>query len=223
MLQLVAGLMGDSPGANRMPGLDICLPGVQYRSDFMFKGPGLLPVLYTFRRCPYAIRARMALAYAGIKYELREVVLRDKPPSMLELSAKGTVPVLQLEGNVIDESLEVMDWALGLNDPDDWKAVDLRMQSELVSQCDDEFKHWLDRYKYADRYPERSAEYYRQQGEVFLQILEAQLASADAGAYLFGSAVRFADVAIFPFVRQFAFVDKTWFDDAPYPLLQRWG
>ena len=115
-----------------------------------------LPVLYSFRRCPYAIRARMALAVAGMAVELREVLLRDKPEAMLEVSAKGTVPVLQLpDGWVIDESLEVMDWALTQNDPEDWADTCADTEA-LIAYCDGPFKGWLDKYKYADRHPEQS-------------------------------------------------------------------
>ena len=112
-----------------------------------------LPVLYSFRRCPYAIRARMAMAVAGTTVELREVVLRDKPAEMVAVSAKGTVPVLVLpDGTVIDESLDIMYWALRQRDPNRWLHQHADA-SPLLSRCEDEFKHWLDRYKYADRHP----------------------------------------------------------------------
>lgn len=181
----------------------------------------MLQILYSFRRCPYAIRARMALRYAGVQVELREVLLKDKPAAMLAASPKGTVPVLVLEdGTVLDESYDVMRWALAKNDPDGWwdeslaEAID-----ELVQQNDVEFKPWLDRYKYADRYPEFSAEYYRSQCEQFLQTLEAQLGQY---ACVLRNTQCFADVAIFPFIRQFALVDRDWFDSAPYPRLRAW-
>lgn len=179
------------------------------------------PVLYSFRRCPYAIRARMALCYAGVKVELREVLLKDKPATMLAASSKGTVPVLVLEdGAVLDESYDVMRWVLARNDPDGWWDDSLAEQiDKLVQQNDVEFKPWLDRYKYAVGYPEFSAEYYRAQGELFLQVLEVHL---EHHAYLLRDTLCFADVAIFPFVRQFAFVDKDWFESAPYPRLQSW-
>ena len=118
------------------------------------KSKNNLPILYSFRRCPYAMRARMAIHISGQKCELREVLLRDKPPSMLEYSAKGTVPVLILQdGKVIDESLDVIDWALNLNDPDDWqRSKDTKKTKELIKINDGEFKYHLDRYKYPNRY-----------------------------------------------------------------------
>ncbi|MEZ5529535.1 MAG: glutathione S-transferase [Porticoccaceae bacterium] len=178
-------------------------------------------ILYSFRRCPYAIRARMALCYAGVKVELREVLLKDKPTAMLAASPKGTVPVLVLEdGTVLDESLDVMRWALSKNDPDSWWDESLAESIlELVQQNDVDFKPWLDRYKYADRYPEFSPEHYRSQCEQFLQTLEAHLGQH---AYLLRDTLCFADVAIFPFIRQFALVDRDWFDAAPYPRLREW-
>lgn len=181
----------------------------------------MLPILYSFRRCPYAIRARMALYYAGVQVELREILLRDKPASMLAASTKGTVPVLLLpEGVVLDESYEVMRWALEQSDPDQWWDSSLTAEVDaLIQQNDGSFKVCLDHYKYADRYPEHAVEYYRSQAEIFLTVLEKKLT---AGVYLFGDNVSISDVAIFPFIRQFAFVDKDWFDQAPYPKLQHW-
>ncbi len=186
--------------------------------------PTDLPVLYSFRRCPYAMRARMALAYSGISVELREVVLRDMPATLLHCSPKGTVPVLVLEsGHVIEESLDIMNWALAIRDPDHWLPVDAAAQCAdirgLVDSNDRSFKPQLDRYKYAVRYPEQPAAAYRSAGERFLQQLERRLA---ATAWLCGDQLTLADVAIFPFVRQFAFVDRPWFDAAPYPHLQAW-
>lgn len=173
------------------------------------------------------MRARMALAYSGEKVQLREVVLKDKPQAMLDVSPKGTVPVLVLNytsdnQKVIEESLDVMLWALEQNDPEQWLPSNESQRNEqltLVDHNDNEFKGWLDRYKYADRYPEHSADCYRAKGEEFLQILEEKLTTS---AYLFGDKASFADIAIFPFVRQFAHVDKTWFDQTNYPKLQAW-
>jgi len=178
-----------------------------------------LPVLYTFRRCPYAMRARMALWYAGINCELREVVLRDKPPSMLEYSAKGEVPVLVVDDRVIDESLDVMTWALGQNDPDGWMAPDPEEATELTNRFDAEFKPILDRYKYADRHPERSQVEYRDDALPYLRELDERLG---AHAYLMGEELSFADVALFPFIRQFANVDKNWFDGCKFKDLVSW-
>jgi glutathione S-transferase len=180
-----------------------------------------LPVLYSFRRCPYAMRARMALVAAGIAVELREVVLKDKPACMLAASPKGTVPVLIApSGEVIDESLDIMLWALREHDPQHWLAVaDRPAMMALVDACDAGFKPWLDRYKYFDRYPDHPQPYYREQAEVFLAQCEARLASQ---AYLMGASLGFADAAIFPFIRQFANVDMAWFEASPYSRLQRW-
>ena len=163
----------------------------------------------------------MALVYAGVTVEQREVLLRDKPRPMLQASPKGTVPVLVLtDGRVIDESADVMRWALAQNDPDGWWRDDLeQMSNGLVEENDLAFKQHLDRYKYADRHPEHAPSHYRDAAAKFLFQLEQRLAVT---RYLLGDRMRFADVAIFPFVRQFAFVDKPWFDQAPYPGLQAW-
>lgn len=177
------------------------------------------PILYSYRRCPYAMRARMALRYAGISVETREVVLGDKPRHMLAVSPKGTVPVLVLpDGKVIDESLDIMAWALAQQDPDGW-LTDNRLFQELITENDGSFKRALDQYKYATRFPEQSAEVYRQQGERFLARLEALLSEH---AYLLSEKLTQADVAIFPFIRQFSMVDTDWFAEAPYPHLRQW-
>ena len=179
-----------------------------------------LPVLYSFRRCPYAIRARLALHYAGIACELREVVLRDKPAEMLELSPKGTVPVLWLpHGDVIDESLDVMLWALAQHDPDGWLAADRRAADALITGNDDEFKVWLDRYKYPDRYKDIDSERAGEACWVFLDRLEARLEQQPC---LLGSEPGLADYALFPFVRQFAFVDIDAFRAAGRRRLVTW-
>lgn len=163
----------------------------------------------------------MALNYAGVELELREVILRDKPPSMLKASAKGTVPVMLLpDGTVIDESADVMRWALAQYDPDCWWNEHLTAETNtLLEENDFIFKKYLDQYKYADRYPEQSQSFYRAGAEQFLRHLEQRLGLHH---HLLDHRLTFADVAVFPFVRQFAFVDKTWFDQAPYPLLQSW-
>jgi glutathione S-transferase len=183
----------------------------------------MLPVLYSFRRCPYAMRARMALQYSGVKVELREVLLNDKPDDMLRLANKATVPILELaDGRVIDESWDIMIWATRQNDPDLWLGSgqsNLFKSEVLIEMNDYSFKTDLDHYKYADRYPQYPAEYYRSQGEEFLQDLEQALSQSK---YLLGGSLSIADIGIFPFIRQFAFVDKAWFDQAPYPGLQSW-
>ena len=179
------------------------------------------PVLYSFRRCPYAMRARMAVMQSGVVCELREVVLRDKPESMIALSPKGTVPVLQLEdGRVLEESLDVMRWALAANDPDSWLDIDDDLDA-FLRRLDEEFKDSLDRYKYSVRFPEHPQSYYRDQGKKFLAMLEERLA-VNEGKGLSAPRTTFTDIAAFPFVRQFAFVDKAWFDEMPYPLSQSW-
>jgi glutathione S-transferase len=179
------------------------------------------PILYSFRRCPYAIRARMALAYSGIAVELREVHLKHKPAAMLEASAKGTVPVLQLPGGrVLDESLAVMRWSLDHADPDHWLLPSqVSEDEELIRHNDGPFKASLDLYKYADRHPEQSQASYREQAMPFLHQLNGAL---ERNRWLLGPQMRLADVALFPFIRQFAMVDRPWFDAAPLDALGAW-
>jgi len=176
-------------------------------------------ILYSFRRCPYAIRARMALFYAGIDCELRELMLKDKPPDMLQHSAKGTVPVLITHTKqVIDESLDVMLWALEQHDPSDWlknKSQSLR----IIHHCDQDFKPLLDKYKYADRHPELSEQEHRSLTIPFIEQLNEQLIKTK---FLVSETTQLADIALFPFIRQYAFVNKLWFDQLPYPALQKW-
>lgn len=182
----------------------------------------MLPILYSFRRCPYAMRARLALRYSGTQVELREILLANKPAQMLEVSPKGTVPVLLLpDGQVIDESYDIMRWALQRNDPDKWLADGdfLQRVTVLLKRNDDDFKQHLDHYKYADRFPQHSAAYYRQQGELFLQYLESLLAET---AFLFADRITLADMIVLPFIRQFAQVDKDWFTQTAYRHLQGW-
>ncbi len=176
-------------------------------------------ILYSFRRCPYAIRARMTLAYAAIECELRELMLKDKPPSMLQYSPKGTVPVLVTgEGQVIDESLAVMLWALQQKDPNNWRK-DQNHGLELIHLNDHEFKPLLDRYKYADRHPELTEIQHRDLTIPFIESLDNRLQKAQ---FLINSQISLADVALFPFIRQYAFVDKPWFDQLPYSALKKW-
>ena len=179
-----------------------------------------LPVLYSFRRCPYAIRARVTLLYSGIPVELREVVLSNKPPEFIACSAKATVPVLAFDdGKALEESLDIMRWALGQNDPHGWLDTDRPAADELINENDAEFKQNLDAYKYAQYHPEKTAEEHRIAGEVFLHALESRL---QGNSYLLGSRLSFADVAIAPFVRQFAHVDFDWFEATAYAKLQDW-
>ncbi len=163
----------------------------------------------------------MAIRYAGIQVELREVILADKPVSMLAASAKGTVPVLILaDGTVIDESLDIISWALQKNDPEHWQVdFDDQMAWQLIEQNDGSFKQHLDQYKYADRFPEHTMQTYREQGCEFLSRLEHQLSQHK---YLLGDRLTQVDISIFPFVRQFAFVDKDWFDQSAFQNLLKW-
>lgn len=176
-------------------------------------------LLYSFRRCPYAMRARLALRYSGVAVQIVEVSLKAKPAEMLALSPKGTVPVLCVGDRVIDESLEIMQWALAQHDPDNWLLGGDPSALELIAENDHVFKHHLNRYKYAERYPQQPMEHYRAEGEVFLRRLEGLLAHND---YLLADHVSLADAALAPFVRQFAHVDREWFAQAAYPKLQQW-
>ncbi|MCU0071201.1 glutathione S-transferase [Pseudomonas koreensis] len=175
--------------------------------------------LYSFRRCPYAMRARMALRYSGVPVEIVEVSLKAKPAEMLAISPKGTVPVLDAGGQVIDESLEIMRWALAQNDPDDWLLGGDSRIAELIEANDQVFKIHLNRYKYAERYPEQPMEAHRAEGALFLQKLDDLLEGRE---YLLANHPSLADVALLPFVRQFAHVDRDWFAQTPYVRLQAW-
>jgi glutathione S-transferase len=176
-----------------------------------------LPILYSFRRCPYAMRARMAIAVSGVQVELREVVLRDKPAEMLEASPKGTVPVLLLpDGRVLDESLDIMRWALVQSDSLGWLAND---DQNLVLATDGPFKHALDRYKYPHRYGLTDGTAHRDAALAHLGDLNDLLSAA---LYLGGARPAFTDIAIFPFVRQFVATDAIWFAALPLPALQSW-
>lgn len=167
------------------------------------------------------MRARMALKYAGIDVEIREISLRDKPKQMITLSPKATVPVLVLtDGRVIDESLDIMNWALGQQDKDGWRQIDLDAAKALITENDGSFKQSLDAYKYAERHPEKTPEEHRQDGEVFLAKLERLISAHGDG--LFGRLPTMVDVAIFPFIRQFKGVDSQWFESSPYPKLNSW-
>lgn len=190
----------------------------------MMKAITPLPILYSFRRCPYAMRARLALSISGQQCVLREIVLRDKPKEMLDVSAKATVPVLVLpDGGVLEESLDIMLWALEKQDLQQWLSPEigsLEDMKEVVARNDGAFKYHLDRYKYATRYTsETDPIYHREEGTVFLNFLEKRLARH---RQLFGNKPALADFALFPFVRQFANTDRDWFDTQPFPHLQKW-
>ena len=181
------------------------------------------PLLYTFRRCPYAIRARLAIKVSGVEVDKFEVDLRDKPSALLDCSPKGTVPVLQLpDGKIIEESLDIMQWALAINDPEDWLDNEDGPSAEtlvLINQNDGPFKVSLDRYKYAVRFPEHPAATYREQAEIFLAELNFRI---NKQGYLMRNRPGLADMAIFPFIRQFANVDNDWFYHSKYHDLIKW-
>lgn len=181
-----------------------------------------LPVLYSFRRCPYAIRARLALRYAGVPYALREVALRDKPADMLALSPKGTVPVLRLpDGQVLEQSLDIMRWALSQADPQGWLTqAPLDEMLALIDLNDRQFKPLLDRYKYPERHPDQARDTYRQQAmDTVLLALNQRL---QCHQHLCAHSPCLADMAIVPFVRQFAQVDRQWWDACELLALRRW-
>lgn len=164
----------------------------------------------------------MSLFVAEIEFEIREVVLRDKPREMLEVSPKGTVPVLLIDNTVVDESLDIMKWSLQQHDPDGWMQFSnakLTEMAHLVEACDSEFKTHLDRYKYSDRHPEHTEAYYRDLALPFLKELNRRLESHSC---LFADRLSYADIAIFPFIRQFANVAPQWFASLPYPCLRGW-
>jgi glutathione S-transferase len=174
------------------------------------------PILYSFRRCPYAMRARMALAVSGTACHIREVKLSRKPPELIAASPKATVPVIvRNDGGVIAESLDIMRWALARNDPEGWLE---REDGALIEANDGPFKHHLDRYKYPQRHASDRTEH-RSAGLELLGALERRLAAQDN---LCGNERGITDVAIFPFVRQFAGTDRAWFDIQPIPRLQAW-
>jgi len=181
-----------------------------------------LPILYSFRRCPYAIRARLAVAASGVSVELREIVLREKAPEFLETSPSATVPCLKVGERVIDESLDIMLWALQQADPGRWlqpEAEPLSAALGLIRTCDGPFKRHLDRYKYDTRYPDADRQSERGAASEFLALLDRRLT---ADTWLFGSRACLADYAILPFVRQFANTDRAWFDGEDWPSLKRW-
>tara|TARA_X000000950_G_scaffold285574_1_gene391929 strand:+ start:2279 stop:2872 length:594 start_codon:yes stop_codon:yes gene_type:complete len=165
------------------------------------------------------MRARMALYYSKIDYEHREILLRNRPEKLYQLSQKGTVPVLELpNGDVIDESFNIMKWALSINDPEMWFDKNKEEQVDLIKLNDDKFKKWLDKYKYHVRFPEYPLEYYRRECEKILDIYEVRLKDK---SFLFGATISLADVAIMPFVRQFSNVDIGYFNNR-FTFLSKW-
>ena len=178
-----------------------------------------LAVLYSYRRCPYAMRARMALSYAGISVEIREISLRDKPLDMLSISPKGTVPVLQAGPLVIEQSLEIMQWALSQSDKDGW-LNNLEASADLITINDGPFKRLLDQYKYPNKFPEVAIKDTLDKAmDICLLPLEQRLQKS---RYLLGDQMRLADVAIFPFIRQFSMVDPVWFEKSHLNYLKKW-
>ncbi|MGB0954225.1 MAG: glutathione S-transferase [Planctomycetota bacterium] len=182
-----------------------------------------LPILYSFRRCPYAMRARLALSVSGMEMEHREVDLKQRPPELYAASPKGTVPVVVLaDGQVLEESLEIMIWALEQHDPESWLPQGeeaIAQTRTLIARNDGDFKFHLDRYKYSTRYEDVDALEHRTAIAAMLQDLDTRL---EATAYLLGPKSTLADFALAPFVRQCAFADKDWFDAQPWPQLQAW-
>ena len=178
-----------------------------------------LPILYTFRRCPYAMRARLALYYSKINYEHREISLKNRPIELYNISSKGTVPVLELQtGKVIDESFEIMKWAISLNDPKKWFYNSKEKQLEAIFVNDFHFKKWLDKYKYHVRYPDYEKSFYRLKCEKILDKYEKTLMSSDN---LFGNQISLGDIALLPFIRQFANVDINRFNEI-FVNLSKW-
>ncbi|MED5437092.1 MAG: glutathione S-transferase [Pseudomonadota bacterium] len=180
-----------------------------------------LPILYSFRRCPYAMRARMAIYTSQQKCEIREVLLKDKPPSMLGYSSKGTVPVLVLQsGNVIDESLDVIDWALDINDPYNWKrSKDSKKTKELIEINDGDFKFHLDRYKYSKRYENEDPNFHREKCLTFIKMINKELENSK---YIYDNEISYIDISLLPFIRQFRIADNVWFDELPYENVKSW-
>jgi glutathione S-transferase len=175
-----------------------------------------LPILYSFRRCPYAMRARLALAVSGIAHEIREVSLRQKPAEMVALSPKATVPVLLLpDGTVIEQSLDIMHWALQQHDPEGWLEGDTL---PVIAHFDGAFKYHLDRYKYPNRY-NSDAPLHRAAAYDMLVLLDITLVAQENLARRQRSLV---DMAIMPFIRQYAHTDAMWFAAQPVPKLQHW-
>ena len=176
------------------------------------------PILWTFRRCPYAMRARLAVRSAEIAVELREILLRDKPGAFLETSPSATVPALRLDQIVIDESLDIMVWALERNDPE--QLLEMPQEGwDVIKANDGPFKRALDRTKYATRYPDHDPEAERRKAASHLIELNARL---EENGWLFKPRPTLADYAILPFVRQLAHIDRAWFDAQDWPNLIAW-
>ncbi|MBU3628718.1 glutathione S-transferase N-terminal domain-containing protein [Polynucleobacter sp. AP-Reno-20A-A9] len=179
-----------------------------------------MPILYSYRRCPYAMRARMALKYAGIQVEHREIELRNKPQSMLQISPKGTVPVLCINDLVLDQSLDIMRWALQQSDPHGWTDIDESIAKAWIEKNDGPFKILLDQYKYPNRFLELEPEAVLDEAlQLMLFPMEQALQQSQ---YLLGSRLTWVDIAIFPFIRQFSMVNPNRFEKLPIPAVKRW-
>jgi glutathione S-transferase len=177
-------------------------------------------ILYSYRRCPYAMRARMALKYADIDVEHREIELRNKPQSMLLASPKGTVPVLCMGDLVLDQSLDIMNWAIRQSDPDGWGGVDDVIAQAWITKNDGPFKVLLDQYKYPNRFPDlEQTEVLKQSLQIMLLPMEQSLQGSQ---YLMGDKMTWVDIAIFPFIRQFSMVDAKQFEQLPIPATKQW-
>jgi glutathione S-transferase len=178
------------------------------------------PILYSYRRCPYAMRARMALKYASIELEHREIDLRNKPKSMLDISPKGTVPVLLVDQLVLDQSLDIMRWAIRQSDPDGWGNLDDEITQAWIEKNDGRFKVLLDQYKYPNRHPDLDPK------AVFEEALHLMLLPIEKALqysqYLLGNQMTLADIAIFPFIRQFSMVNPSQFDQLQLPVTKKW-
>ena len=175
------------------------------------------PILYSFRRCPYAMRARLALLEANQKVEIREILLKEKPVEFLQASPSSTVPCLLIDDKIIDESLDIMTWALNKNDPGNFLDMP-DLGYDLISENDGPFKLALDKTKYHSRYPDENPKSNREKASSFIHKLENIL----EGSFLFGEDPKLADIAVLPFIRQFAFVNKIWFDQQPWQKVVAW-
>ena len=181
------------------------------------------PILYSFRRCPYAMRARLAIKASEILVEIREITLKEKPLEFLKLSPKGTVPVLvTYSGNVLEESIDIINWALNINDPQKWLAKGQLSQSQinqLLNNLENQFKPNLDRYKYPNRFENINRDFHRDKNLDFLRYLDDLIKKNRA---LNCSHLSLIDYAIFPFIRQFRNVDDKWFDSLNFNFLKKW-
>ena len=180
------------------------------------------PYLFSYRRCPYAMRARMALVESNIEFDIYEISLRNKPNEMLAISAKGTVPILKFNKLVLDESIEIMKWAYQnskSNNSLSLETKDKKIADELIQLNDGKFKEYLDCYKYFERYPKKSKAEHRESCYFFLEILEKRLENT---TFLVNNKRTFVDLSIFPFIRQFMNVDKIWFDNSKYKNTKKW-